>query len=298
MKSRTAAYCVSVSKGGRRVRSGTASGETGTRALPAGGDRGYRLVTSTFTSWCVGQEIGNELCRLDHPLEIVQDQQQPLFPQHAGKALGEPTALVPHAQHGSHRRGDECRIIQHTQVDEPHPVRKGFQHVGGGLQRHARLAHATRTGDGQEPHVIAAKKIPDAGNLILPPDERRRLHGQVVGTGGQRPERREVRRQVGVQELEDPLRPVEIAQGMLAQITQARSCRERVPSEILRGQGEEHLTAVSSGQQARQPIQSGSEVVAILRRRCSGMQRHPHAYRSNTRGPRLVAQLPLAIEGC
>ena len=59
-----------------------------------------------------------------------------------------------------------------------------------------------------------------------------------------------------MQQLEDPLGSVEIAQRVLAEIAQAGSGRERVPGEILRGQGEDHLSTMSRREQARQPVQS------------------------------------------
>ena len=39
--------------------------------------------------------------------------------------------------------------------------------------------------------------------------------------------------QVGMQQLEDPLRSVEIAQRMLAEVAQAGSWRQRVPGKVL-----------------------------------------------------------------
>jgi hypothetical protein len=78
-----------------------------------------------------------------------------------------------------------------------------------------------------------------------------------------------------MQQLEDALGAVEIAQRMLPQVPQARVRREHVTGEILRGQGENHLATVSRCEQARQPIQSCREVVAILWGRGGGMEGHP-----------------------
>ncbi len=92
------------------------------------------------------------------------------------------------------------------QRDEEDAVRKAVQHVGGDLERQARLAGAARPGQRDQAGVRAQQRRPDRLELLLPPDERRRLHRQVVRDRGQRSERREVGRQVRADELVDPLR--------------------------------------------------------------------------------------------
>ena len=47
-----------------------------------------------------------------------------------------------------------------------------------------------------------------------------------------------------MEQLEDPLGSVEVTQRMLAQVAQAGSGRKRIAGEVLRGQGEEYLTAM------------------------------------------------------
>ena len=160
--------------------------------------------------------------RLEDTLEIVQDQQQPLSGEHPGQALRQPAALLPHAKHAGDSRGDEGWIVEHTEIDEPDAVRKVFQHIGGGLQCDTGLAHTTWPGNGQEPDVFTIEEVNDPSNLLLATEKRRQLHREVVRAGGQTPNRREVGGQVRVEQLEDPLRFVEIAQRMLAEVAQAR----------------------------------------------------------------------------
>ena len=150
--------------------------------------------------------------------------------------------------------------------------------------------------DGQQPDVIPAEEVDNAGNLILPPEKGGRLQGQVVRTRGECPDRGEVGRQVGMEQLEDPLGSIEVAQRMLAEVAQAGSWRERVPGEILRGQREEHLAAMARGQQAGEAVQPGSEIVPVLRGGGGGMQRHADPQRSDALGPRLLHQRSLRIE--
>ena len=91
-----------------------------------------------------------------------------------------------------------------------------------------------------------------------------------------------------MQEVKDPLGSVEVAQGVLTEVAQTGSWRERVSSQILGGQGEEHLTAVGRSQQARKPIQSGSEIVPVLRCGGCGMEGHPYSQRTDRFRPLLL----------
>src|SRR5215203_1274393 len=99
-----------------------------------------------------------------------------------------------------------------------------------------------------------------------------------------------------MEQLEDALGSVEIAQRMLTQITQAGSRRETVPSKILSCQGQQHLSAMARRKQTRQTIQPRSEIVPILRCGGGGMQRHADSNRSDPLGPRLLPQCLLGIE--
>ena len=77
-------------------------------------------------------------------------------------------------------RGDQGRIVEHTQIDEPDAVRKVLQQIGGGLQGHTGLADTTWPRDGQEPDVITAEEVNNPSNLLLATEKRRQLHGEVV----------------------------------------------------------------------------------------------------------------------
>ena len=248
-------------------------------------------------SWSPSKQAGDEGRRIEDTLEIVQDQQQPLSAEHPGQALRQPTALVPHAKHAGDGRGDQGRIVEHAQIDEPDAVRKVFQHIGGGLQCHPGLAHTTWSRNGQEADVPTAEEGNNLSNLLLATEKRRQLHGEVVRASGQASNRREVGRQVRVKQLEDPLRLGEIAQRMLTEVAQARIQRQGIARQVLRHQCEQHLTTMGSGHQAGEAIESGSEVIPVMGLSGDGMHRHSDSKRAIHRGPALRCQRPLCIEG-
>ena len=85
-----------------------------------------------------------------------------------------------------------------------------------GLEREARLAAATRAGDGEQPRVLEQRV--ELGELGLPADERRELGGQVVGDAVGAEQRRELRLEVGVRELEDLFGPAQVLQPVRAEV--------------------------------------------------------------------------------
>ena len=100
-----------------------------------------------------------------------------------------------------------------------------------------------------------------------------------------------------MQQLEDPLGSVQVTERMLAEVSQASSRRESISGKILRGQGKKHLPTMPRIQQAREPIQPGSEVIAVLRRRGGSMERHADPQGLDMHGPRLLHQPSLRIKG-
>jgi hypothetical protein len=84
---------------------------------------------------------------------------------------------------------------------------------------------------------------------------------------------------------------------MLTQVAQADSWWERVPSQVLGSQGEEHLPAMCRREEAGQTIQPGSEIVRVMWRRGGSMESHPYTYGSNTLRPQLLLQTSLRVKG-
>ena len=71
------------------------------------------------------------------------------------------------------------------------------------------------------------------GDLLFPSQEGRRLEWKIVGARRKCSKDWEISSNVGMEQLEDPLRAEQIPQGMLTQITETSSWREAVPSQIL-----------------------------------------------------------------
>jgi hypothetical protein len=70
------------------------------------------------------QDVGDERRGSDHPLAIVQDEQQPLAAEHPDEAVNQPPALLPHAEPLRDRGGHQNGVLHHAQIDEPDTVRK------------------------------------------------------------------------------------------------------------------------------------------------------------------------------
>ena len=98
------------------------------------------------------EHLGQHRGRVDHLLEVVEDEQHPAFAQRLGNAVDHgPVRLVGHADRARNGRRDQLPFPDRFQRDEPDAV---GEVVGGGgrdLQRQTRLADATRPGERQQP---------------------------------------------------------------------------------------------------------------------------------------------------
>ena len=75
-------------------------------------------------------------------------------------------------------RGDEIRILQRRQGYEGDTVGESRPGAPGHLQGQPGLAHASRTRQGQKPHVVATQEGRNVLHLVFAPDKRRRGHGK------------------------------------------------------------------------------------------------------------------------
>src|SRR5205823_5556503 len=116
-----------------------------------------------------GEQAGGELgggC--DQVLAVVEDEEQVTRADRAGQRLDWiGIAGQREAKAARDRRGDQRRICQRRELDEPHlPVL-----ARRGLERQARLAAATGSRDRQQPR--AAEVASDLPQLALAADEAR-----------------------------------------------------------------------------------------------------------------------------
>src|SRR4051794_6014589 len=91
------------------------------------------------------------------------------------------------AAFGDTEDGRDCRqnergIVQRGKVNEPDPIGKTVQHLGGELQGQARLARATWPGERQEARFVVNQAMAKGGELLVPPKDHGRLDRQVVGS--------------------------------------------------------------------------------------------------------------------
>ena len=166
-----------------------------------------------------GEHLGQHRGRVDHLLEVVEDEQHPAFAQRLGDAVDHgPVRLVGHADRARDGRRDQLPFPDRLQRDEPDPV---GEVVGGGgrdLQRQTRLADATRPGERQQPRP--AQQPERLLELVASSDEGRQLGRQIVRPGVDRMERREFRRQIDGHHLGEPLGGEQVLEAVLAEIAQ------------------------------------------------------------------------------
>jgi hypothetical protein len=110
--------------------------------------------------------------------------------------------------------------------------------------------------------------------LALPAHEGRRLQREVVDPRVQGLQRREARRQIRSEELEDPLGTEEVFQAALAHVAQLRVVRKLVAGQRSGGVREKGLAAVPGGEQAGHTVDGRTEVVAAALLGGPGVKRH------------------------
>ena len=97
-------------------------------------------------------------------------------------------------------------------------------------------------------------------------------------------------------DLENVLGFAKIAQPVLAEVSQLHAVRQRVANQVAGGLGHDHLPASGRGQQPGQPVEGRSQVVALVRFRGAGVERHPHGERPEL-APILGHERPLRGDG-
>ena len=188
------------------------------------------------------------------------------------------TRLLPDAESRRHALGHERRVGQRRQLHQPHSVRVAVQQFCRDLERPPGLATAAGAGQGQDRRT--GKELPDRRHFRPAADEARGLTRQVVGERLQRAQRLALHGRPRKNELEDPLRFLQVLQPVRAQIPQGRAVLERRPRAARGRLREEDLAAMPGGQQSRHTVQGRAEVILAPLLRRAGVQGHPHPQRS------------------
>ena len=179
--------------------------------------------------------------------------------------LGE---LAFRAQRRADRGQDELHVPDRLQPDPPDAVLVLLDHLGRCLHRQPRLAGAARTGQRQQPPVLAPQQAEHLPEFLLTPDERRGLHRQVRLV--QRLERRERRLANLVQRLR---------RGQVLEPVGAQRLQVPVRDGEHRPLRDEDLPAVPSRADTGRLVHVDADVTLSSQDRLAGMDAHPHADR-------------------
>ena len=176
---------------------------------------------------------------------------------------------------------DQRRVLDRCQVDEPHAVGELFEHVGGDLQRQARLAVTAEAEQRQQPRF--AQQALRVGELALAADERRDLLRKIVGRRFERTQRGERVAQLRVDELVERFRGAEVAQADRTQVAQREIRRQPVGHVVVQCLRNQHLSAVRCALDAGGTVHGGAEHVAIAAFDHADVHAAAHAQREAVR---------------
>ena len=157
---------------------------------------------------------------------------------------------------------DELLVGHGREVDQPRAVAHALRLPGRHLARQPRLA--------EPPAPVSvtrratSSRAAELVELPLPSDEAGELERQVVAADAL--ERREVARQVGMGELEQLLRALEVAQAVQAEVSQACTRRQVLAGELADGTGHEDLAVVRERANPSAPVERGPAPVGGVRR--------------------------------
>src|SRR5215218_9433382 len=132
--------------------------------LPPGGEDSQ--------AWTGGEEVREVWSSREHPLAVVEEEQQALCREEAGHRLQQRlSGLLTRPEHGGDAGNDERRIVQRGEVDEDNPIWKVLQHALGDRDRQPRLADSAGTGHRQQPDLVILELASERRELSLTPDE-------------------------------------------------------------------------------------------------------------------------------
>ena len=244
------------------------------------------------------QQPGDEIGRFGHLLEVVEHEEHLPIAEVVDELVLERTIdVLAEPDRPRDRDEDGVRVAGLGQVHEGDAIQEGWRQVLGDLDRQRRLAGAARSRQGQQSDRSIREPIPDLGEFASATDQPGGPGRQVRPGRARRDQRREVRRQVWVDELEEALRPTEVLQAMLAQVDQV-GARRAAPRVLARSGrlGQEDLAAVPGGHDPGRPVDRRPEVVVATMLGLAGVHPHPHPQRTGL-APRLRGHAELGGQG-
>ena len=251
-----------------------------------------RIRTSSHARQEQAAELGR---RVDHVLAVVQDQHQLLAGQHLGQRFGRGyPPLLPYPHGCRYHRGHLRRIGHRRQLDQPHPVRKPGRHPPGHLGGQAGLARPARPGHRHQP--VPLKQAGNLAHRAIPADEARQPSREAMHAASRKPApRRESGIQPGRGELEQPHRPVQALQPVLARVDQREAqLLFLILHQGLRRLRDQHLPAAGRRADPRRPVHRQTRIPAPGRDRLTGVDADPDPDRRAGR-PLVARQRPLDL---
>ena len=115
-----------------------------------------------------------------HLLKVVEQQQHlPLTEKDLKLFEQRPLSRFPQTKRLGDGRDDQVGIADGGQRHEPDPVGEVRTQLLGHVQCHAGFAHASRTRQRDEAHVLTQEQVVGGIHFLLPSNERSGLDGQV-----------------------------------------------------------------------------------------------------------------------
>src|SRR5262249_51823655 len=142
--------------------------------------------------------------RPNHLLEVIEHEQHLLLQEHGLQD-------VPHWAHSTFldaerlRNGgqDQRRISDGGQVHEEHAISELLTQFCSHLQPQARFADATRTSQGEQPHIVTQQQVGDLRHVLLAANKGGELDRQIVWVQIEGPQGWKISRQVRSDKLEE-----------------------------------------------------------------------------------------------
>ena len=194
----------------------------------------------------------------------------------------------------AHGGGDIVGIPQGCALGKPCPIGIVPHAVAGDLDRQARLAAATRSGERHQ--AVGSYRSCNCSALYLATDEARTTLGEVRSARRWRAQRSEIRPQTGSGQLEDARRGIEVLEPKLAQLAEGEVVRRSFAHHRRHGTGDQDLPSMADRGDARGTMDLDADVVAVADDRLTDMQSHPDAD-LGVRRPLLAGQRTLAFGG-
>jgi hypothetical protein len=208
----------------------------------------------------------------DDLLEVVEHEQDLLRREICGQRLSRGFA---HAERPGNGRQQELGLANRLQHDHIDAIREVRQEVGRSLQRKASLAGASRSRQHDEAHVGPADERGNGRQLAFAADRRRRVAREVRRALLRGTQRRKLPRQIGAQQLVDPLGLDEILEPVCAEVD-ARHVR-LILEEIVRRLREKNLFAMAGRTDPRRAMDADADVIVAGQVRLARVNPHPDA---------------------